>query len=389
MKWGTFRESDVPLCFARSTDHVPLRRGATTGRGAPPTTTLASHQVRPGGRPSQAPPRPPAGQRCRAPRRPPAPPSPAPAPRRPPPPPAALDSKRAAAGAAPAPAATLLAAAATLERPTAGAAQPVQGRWAAAARRAAGGGGRQPAGAAAAPDPAGRRRCRARRSVSAGSGDSDTAAATSRQPCGRSKAQAARRRCALAARLAAQQRPAGADGGGDDRATLQRVDAARSGGAAAAAGAGTRSPRCAIPSRSLPTRGRQPAPLRQRRVVPAFIHIRNSSGVRRSAGGAAWAALPRGPPPKHSAKKRALLPGFQAPQRRGCGRAPGPGCGSCHHAPWLPEGGRRLREGEGEQSRRTETVGRLNSGRPVHSKGRLETSRLRSCSRAVKRPARL
>ena len=200
---------------------------------------------------------------------------------------------------------------------------------------------------------------------------------------------AARRRCRLAARLAAQQRPACADGGGDDGVTLQRVDATRSGGAAAAAGAGTRSPRCAIPSRSLPSRAPQPAPLRQRRIAPAFTPIKKRNGVRRCRNGAVWAALPRAQPPEHLAEIQALLPGFRAPQGRGCGRPPGPGCGSCHHAPWLPEGGRRLREGEGKQSRRTETVGRLNSGRPIHSKGRLETSRLRSCSRAAKRPARL
>lgn len=372
-----------------STSVVPLRGHHRAGR-TPRAPCSPPKCARPAVPP--APPRPPARQRCRAPRRPPAASERTPSPRAPPPPAAAPGSKRAAAGAAPAPAATPLAAPATLQGPTADAAQPAQPlwrRWAAAALRAAGGGGCQRGGAATAPASGSRRRCRARRSVSAGSGDSDTAAAGSRQPCRRSKAQAARRRCPLAARLPPQQRPAGADGGCDDRATLRRVHPTRRGGAAAAAGAGTRSPRRAIPSRSPPRRPPQPAPLRQRRSITACKPTKKHNGVRRGAGGAVWAALPRGQPPKHFAEIQALLPGFQAPQRRGCRRPPGPGCGRCHNAPWLPEGGRRLREGEGEQSRRTETVGRLNSGRPIHSKGRLETSRLRSCSRAVKRPARL
>ena len=280
-----------------------------------------------------------------------------------------------------------------LQRPAAGAAQPVQalqGRWAAAAPRAAGGGGRQPAGAAAAPDPGGRRRCRARRSVSAGSGDSDTAAATSRQPWGRSKAQAARRRCRLAARLAPQQRPAGADGGGDDRATLQRR-------------------RCHPKRRcSGRCRRRHPQPaLRDPQQIPAQASTANR---RRCASGASFRPSYTSRTAAACAAAPAALCGRRCPgdrrqstwpesghscpdSRRPSGvaavGAPGPGCGSCHNAPWLPEGGRRLREGEGEQSRRTETVGRLKSGRPIHSKGRLETSRLRSCSRAVKRPARL
>lgn len=292
--------------------HRPCRCGErppTTGRGAPPTTTPPATKCAPQPRPARLPDSA-AARRAARPR----PPAPRNTPRRPPPPAAALDSTRAAAGAARAPAATPFAAPATpaearstRSEACAGSAAVLGGRGAACGccRRSATRRRR------------GRARCRGQTPLQ-GAPQRLSSLHRLRHSCrnqqaavGAVEGAAARRRCRLAARLAPQQLAAGAGGGGDDRGTLQRVDATRSGGAAAAAGAGTRSPRCAIPSRSLPRRAPQPAALSQRRVVPASEHIKKRSGVRRGAGGAVWAALPRGQPPKHLARNRALLPGFQ------------------------------------------------------------------------------
>ena len=122
-------------------------------------------------------------------------------------------------------------------------------------------------------------------------------------------------------------------------------------------------PRCAIPSTSLPRQAPEPAPLRQRRVASElYTHQEQRRRAPQAPAALRARRCPGRVPPKHLAKN-----GHSWPDSRPFGGvaavgAPGPASGSCHHAPWLPEGGRRLREGEGEQSKRTETVGRLKSG---------------------------
>ena len=82
MKWGTFRESDVPLCFAISIYRCSGSAHHRAGRDAP-GSSVAHSSARPGCHPLQPPARP-AGQPRRRPSRP---PRPQPRHPRPPPPP--------------------------------------------------------------------------------------------------------------------------------------------------------------------------------------------------------------------------------------------------------------------------------------------------------------
>ena len=310
----------VVFCPVHRPASLPLRR-ATTGRGAPPTSTLASHQVRPGGGrppppPSPAPPACPATLPRAAP--PARAPQPSPHPRRPAPTGCGTsDSKRGRRRVRRGRPRQLLLQRLRRSRPHSRCSAVCAASAAAlgssgAAGGCEAGGGWQPGGAAAAPAAGSRRRCGARRSASAGSGDSDAAAAHQQAAV-----------AAVAGAGCTPPLPAGRAAGGPAAPSRRRWRSAtiearyRESMPPEAAVQGPLQapaphPRCAIPSRSLPRQ----RPNQRRCASGASLRpstIGNSSGVRRGAGGAVWAALPRGQPPKHSAKSRHSCPDSRRP----------------------------------------------------------------------------